>query len=62
VGKTSEALALNGGDTVEFNARIDDYEKGYVNWRQGIDDRRRDYKLSRPTKSAMIQNRESANA
>ena len=38
------------GDTVEFDARIASYTKGYVNHREGVDDRTFDYKLNRPTK------------
>src|SRR5690348_16275744 len=30
---------LNEGDTIQFEARVRPYTKGYVNHRQGIDDR-----------------------
>lgn len=36
------------GDVVQFEARVDSYWKGYA------DDRRRDYKLSRPTNIVCI--------
>lgn len=54
VGKTIERLQLQPGDTVEFEARVVLYEKGYVNERHGIDDRQVDYKLNRPTKFKII--------
>lgn len=41
---------LNAGDVIEFEARVTDYVKGYVNYRARIDRRKTDYKLSRPTK------------
>lgn len=51
VGKTLAALSLRPGETVEFDARVGDYEKGYRGRREdvfkpgGID-----YKLNRPTR------------
>lgn len=50
VGKTIDALDLQPGDMVEFDARVANYVKGYVNHRRGVDDRKVDYKLSRPTR------------
>jgi hypothetical protein len=41
---------LEPGAIVEFDARVKPYQKGCVNWRQGIDERMIDYKLSHPTK------------
>lgn len=35
---------------MQFDARVKEYEKGYVNYRQGIDERTVDYRLSHPTK------------
>ncbi len=39
VGKTIQSLDLKPGDTVEFDARVGDYVKGYVNHREYIDER-----------------------
>jgi hypothetical protein len=50
VGKTLERLALQPGDIVEFDARVGDYVKGYINQKEYIDEREIDYKLNRPTK------------
>lgn len=58
VGKTIENLNLETGDIIEFDARITDYEKGYVNHRNFIDNRKMDYKLSRPTKFEKISSKE----
>lgn len=41
---------LNPGDLIEFEARVKQYIKGYVNHREYIDERTVDYKLSHPTK------------
>jgi len=41
---------LRPGEVVQFEARVKKYEKGYVNRRAGIDQRKADYKLSHPTK------------
>lgn len=38
------------GDVVRFDARVKEYIKGYVNYRQFVDERTLDYKLSYPTK------------
>jgi hypothetical protein len=54
VGKTIEVLELQPGDIVEFDARVGDYVKGYVNNREYIDDRTLDYKLNRPTRFERI--------
>ena len=51
---------LNEGVTVEFDARIKIYIKGYVNRREFIDNRELDYKLSYPTKIKIISNELSA--
>ena len=49
--KGFEALGtLNAGDVIEFEARVTDYRKGYVNRRINVKQRSVDYKLSRPTK------------
>lgn len=55
VGKTIAALMLNPGDTVEFDARVGVYVKGYVNHREYVDDRKMDYKLNRPTNFKKVE-------
>jgi hypothetical protein len=37
------------GDKIEFDARVKDYKKGYVNKQIGINNRKKDFKLSHPT-------------
>lgn len=41
---------MEAGDVIEFNARVKEYVKGYINNRRYIDERTIDYKLSHPTK------------
>jgi len=41
---------LKPGDVIEFEARISEYSKGYVNRSIGVNQKITDYKLSRPTK------------
>lgn len=55
VGKTIAALGLTSGDTVEFDARVGSYMKGYVNYRKGIDESTLDYKLNRPTNFKKVE-------
>jgi len=43
------------GDLIEFDARVGEYSKGYVNTREGIDNRQVDYKLNRPTRIVVMQ-------
>lgn len=51
---------LTCGDIICFEARTTPYIKGYVNYREGIYERRTDYRLSRPTKfSKMTQDNKS---
>lgn len=47
--KGFQKLALRPGMAISFEARIKAYEKGYVNKKYKIDERRVDYKLSHPT-------------
>jgi hypothetical protein len=54
VGKTIAQQNLQIGDLVQFDARVDTYWKGYVNHREGIDERTLDYKLSRATQFKKI--------
>lgn len=48
--KGFEAARIKEGMTIEFEARIKEYTKGYVNKRYKIDQQKKDYKLSHPTK------------
>jgi hypothetical protein len=50
-----ESANLTEGVTVEFEARVKEYAKGYVNKKIGINKRRRDYKLSHPTKITLLR-------
>lgn len=54
VRKTIENLNLRPGSIVEFDARVTEYEKGYVNIWQGIDNSEIDYRLSHPTKFEVL--------
>ncbi len=47
--KGFEKLSLTEGVTLEFEARIKEYRKGYVNSRYKINNSTTDYKLSHPT-------------
>lgn len=54
--KSFEALgALSKGDLLEFEARVTSYVKGYANAKYKINDRKTDFKLSRPTKVKKIK-------
>lgn len=52
--KGFQGLALTPGCEIEFDARVREYTKGYVNKRAGVDQRRKDYKLSNPTKIKLL--------
>lgn len=54
--KGFEKLSLSEGKLIEFDARIKEYSKGYVNKKYGINQKKRDYKLSNPTKIRVIGN------
>lgn len=47
--KGFEKASLKEGATIEFEARIKMYKKGYVNRKLFINKRQSDYKLSHPT-------------
>lgn len=47
--KGFEKAQLKEGDTIEFEARVKIYKKGYVNRKLAINNRQSDYKLSHPT-------------
>jgi hypothetical protein len=46
---------LKEGDIVSFDARVRTYIKGYVNFREEIDNRELDYRLSHPTKVEILK-------
>jgi len=49
-------LNLTVGDTVQFDARVKRYYKGYQGFREEVPlHRERDYKLSHPTKISIIE-------
>lgn len=48
--KGFEQIGIKEGMIIEFEARIKEYTKGYVNTRYKIDNQKKDYKLSHPTK------------
>jgi len=50
IGKGISAINLVEGDVICFEARISTYTKGYVNYRDYIDNRETDFKLNYPTK------------
>ena len=52
--KGFEAVNARPGDLLQFEARIKEYKKGYVNKAAGINQRRTDYKLSHPGKIQKI--------
>jgi len=49
-----EKLSLMEGVGIEFEARVKQYRKGYINTRYKIDTSVADYKLSHPTKIKRI--------
>lgn len=52
--KGFDELNLQKDDIIQFDARVKDYTKGYVNYREGLDLREKDYKLNYPTKIKVI--------
>lgn len=52
--KAFEKLVLAEGVSIEFEARVKKYKKGYVNSRFGIDNSKTDFKLSHLTKISVI--------
>ena len=53
--KTFQSIPLIEGVQLEFEARIKEYKKGYVNSRYKIDNRIKDFKLSHPTKIRLVK-------
>ena len=54
--KGFEKAQLKAGDTVEFEARVKMYKKGYVSRKLSINKRQSDYKLSHPTNVQVSKN------
>lgn len=55
VGKRIANLNLKYGNIVSFEARISEYVKGYVNFKEYVDERTIDYKLNNPTNFKIIK-------
>jgi hypothetical protein len=49
-----EKANLEEGVPIEFEARAKEYAKGYVNKKYGINQRKKDFKLSHPTKIKVL--------
>lgn len=56
--KGFEKIELTEGVVIEFEARVKEYRKGYVNTLAGINNSAKDYKLSHPTKIKVIKNQD----
>ena len=52
--KGFEEIKLEEGMIVEFEARVKEYSKGYVNKKYGINNRKQDFKLSHPGKISVV--------
>jgi len=52
--KGFEKISLESGTLIEFEARVKEYQKGYINKAAGINLGKADYKLSHPTKIKVI--------
>ena len=52
--KGFEKISLEPGTMLEFEARVKEYKKGFVNKAYKINNRSTDYKLSHPTKIRKI--------
>ncbi len=46
---------ITEGSSIEFDARVKEYKKGYVNKKIGINTRKKDFKLSNPTKVLVVK-------
>ncbi len=49
-----EKAGIKEGCEVEFEARVKAYNKGYVNKKIGVNNKRSDFKLSHPTKIKIL--------
>ncbi len=52
--RSFENIPLTEGCILEFEARVKEYSKGYINKAMGLTKRSTDYKLSHPTKLKMV--------
>lgn len=52
--KGFESINLEEGMHLQFDARVKEYKKGYVNKKIGVNNRKTDYKLSHPTKIVRV--------
>ncbi len=59
--KGFQQAKISEGDAVEFDARIKEYKKGYVNTRYNIDHQKHDFKLSNPTKIKRVSLKSALN-
>jgi hypothetical protein len=53
--KGFEKAQIKEGDTIEFEARVKVYKKGYINRKLAINRQQTDYKLSHPTHIRVIK-------
>ena len=54
VRKSASFGAVSLGDNIEFDAEVEPYEKGYLNFQQGIDETTVDYRLTKPANVRVI--------
>lgn len=52
--KTAAFGGIALGDVIEFDAEVEPYEKGYQNFRLGIDETTTDYRLSKPANVQVV--------
>lgn len=55
--RTAQFKVVALGDVIEFDADVEPYEKGYQNFRLGIDETTVDYRLSKPANVEVVTNR-----
>lgn len=55
--KGSQFQNIAVGDVIEFDAEVEQYEKGYSNFRLGIDETTVDYRLSKPSDVQVVARR-----
>ena len=51
---TFQKANITEGCKIEFDARVKEYKKGYVNRALGINNQKKDWKLSNPTKVVVL--------
>ena len=52
--KGPQFTGVSIGDVIEFDAEVEQYEKGYMNFRLGIDETTVDYRLSKPSNVQVV--------